>query len=133
MRTATGVYRPYEILKRIRHCRLPGLSAAPPPAVIHRRRATAIDRILQKFIASLARARGVNSRSLPVPLSPSSVIRYRVACKPRFISSQGRHTRVRDVASFYLFARRAYRIFLPLPFPRFSGVLLGGERLVKRR
>lgn len=138
MRTVTRVYRPYEILKGIRHCRLPGLSRdrAASPAIHTCARATAIDRILQKFIASLTRTARLQSLSVPLSLI-GDPLSSRIN---RALSRRKADTRGRDVASFYLFARRVYRISLPLSLSfclslsnlsRFFFFCRG--RLVKRR
>lgn len=119
----TRVYRPYEILKGIRHCRLPGLSrdrrtAPHPPFILAR--AAAIDRILQKFIASLTRTERLQSLSVPLSLI-GDPLSSRIN---RALSRRKADTRGRDVASFYLFVRRVYRIFLPLPLSSFLSLFL---------
>lgn len=85
-----------------------------PPFILTR--ATAIDRILQKFIASLGR----KLQSLSILLSLiGDPLSSRIN---RALSRRKTDTWGRDVASFYLFARRVYRIFflLTLSFRSFA-------------
>lgn len=110
MRTVTRVYRPYEILKGIRHCRLPGFSrglAASRHSYLRERL------LLTEFFKNSSHPSfGRRLQSLSVPLSLiGDPLSSRIN---RALSRRKADTRERNVASFYLFARRVYRIFSPL-------------------
>lgn len=94
-------------------CRVSPRDRRLPPFIGER--ATAIDRILQKFITSPAFKRRL---SLSLSLS-ASLFYFPSSDDPlsshvnRALSRRKADTRGRNVASFYLFDRRVYRIFLP--------------------
>lgn len=123
MRTVTRVYRPYEILKGIRHCRLLSLSR---DRRLSRHSYSRERLLLTEFFKNSSRPSLGDSNLFPFLSLIGDPLSSRIN---RALSRRKADTRGRDVASFYLFACRVYRIFLPLPLSDLSRFSVGDASL----